>query len=552
MNAYIKNGWDKQLVDPERSHQSPGEQLAPLLPSDGWQEITGAFSSAQQAIPFTNAQIITYFITRTVDDSLPAGDFRSINKSGCNLYRCGHVQKIEVCHASSSDKVYIRADCLPEMRKDRVYKIILKLDSGSYEIDGAECGCPAGRGPRASCKHIAALCYALEEFARLKQLPSFQTSTERLQTWNQPRPRKFQPIPVESMRARMHEIMPPSIRPLQQTRVASHFDPRPEGMRVLGPTASETLRCSLLGLNKPCGFLHVLVPDVVKIEHDHTYCSKRTTTTDAPSPSILATSTDDHVNYRTRELSSDEIAIRKKSFNVSTALQHSIEERTRKQFQTEEWHRLRVQRITSSTCGLILTQKKKTVALLRQCLYSKPLLHPLPLPIAWGRENEQIACRKYEEFMVRNGHSGLTTSPCGFIIHPEKSWLGASPDAKVFDPSSNLQNGIAEFKCPYSKRDKSPQEACSDQGFFCEMVNGKFSLKRNHQYYHQVQLQLYVATTRASWCDFCVYTPVGIATERIYPCSEWKSSHIPQLEEYFDTHMLPEIACPLYKPSYIL
>ena len=247
------------------------------------------------------------------------------------------------------------------------------------------------------------------------------------------------------MCARMHEIMPPSIRPLQQTRVASDFDPRPEGMRMLGPTASETLRCSLLGLNKPCAFLHVLVPDVVKIEHDHTYCSKRTTTTNAPSSSMLATSTDDHVNYRTRELSSDDIAIRKKSFNVSTALQDSIEERTRKQFQTEEWHRLRVQRITSSTCGLILTQKKKTVALLRQCLYSKPLLHPLPVPIAWGRKNEQIACRKYEEFMVKNGHSGLTTSPCGFIIHPEKGWLGASPDAKVFDPSSNLQNGIAEF-----------------------------------------------------------------------------------------------------------
>ena len=46
---------------------------------------------------------------------------------------------------------FVRADCRPEMKKDRVYKIILKLDRRSYEVDGAECGCPAGRGPRASC-----------------------------------------------------------------------------------------------------------------------------------------------------------------------------------------------------------------------------------------------------------------------------------------------------------------------------------------------------------------------------------------------------------------
>ena len=48
-----------------------------------------------------------------------------------------------------------------------MYKIVLRLDSTSYEIDGAECGCPAGRGPRASCKHIAVLYYALEEFGSL-------------------------------------------------------------------------------------------------------------------------------------------------------------------------------------------------------------------------------------------------------------------------------------------------------------------------------------------------------------------------------------------------
>ena len=79
VNAYIRNGWDKQLVDPDHPHQSPTEELAPILPGGGWQEIRQAYSSPCQALPFTNAQIVVYFVTRTVDDALPAGDFRSIN-----------------------------------------------------------------------------------------------------------------------------------------------------------------------------------------------------------------------------------------------------------------------------------------------------------------------------------------------------------------------------------------------------------------------------------------------------------------------------------------
>ena len=52
---------------------------------------------APPAWAFTNAQIISYFVTRTADDGLPVADFKSLNNSAGNLYHCGHVQKIEVC-----------------------------------------------------------------------------------------------------------------------------------------------------------------------------------------------------------------------------------------------------------------------------------------------------------------------------------------------------------------------------------------------------------------------------------------------------------------------
>ena len=54
---------------------------------------------------------------------------------------------------------------------------------------------------------------------------------------------------------------------------------------------------------------------------------------------------------------------------------------------------------------------------------------------------------------------------CGFIIHPTLGWLGASPDAFVTDPHSCLPDGIAEFKCPYSKREMTPIDACQDPKF---------------------------------------------------------------------------------------
>ena len=78
------------------------------------------------------------------------------------------------------------------MRKDRDYKIQVVL-SPVGEIIFAEEGCPAGKGPKGSCKHIAAFCYALEEFVRLEFTRPFLSCTSRLQTWNQPRQKKLSP-----------------------------------------------------------------------------------------------------------------------------------------------------------------------------------------------------------------------------------------------------------------------------------------------------------------------------------------------------------------------
>ena len=130
--------------------------------------------------------------------------------------------------------------------------------------------------------------------------------------------------------------------------------------------------------------------------------------------------------------------------------------------------------------------------------------------------------------MHQHGHPTLTVRLSGFIIHPQEGWFGLSPDGIIIDSSDNTCKGLLEVKCPYTKRDMSPEEA--DPNFYCYISdNGTFTLKRSHWYYHQVQLQLYVSADFCEWCDFCVYTIKGVLIEQIYTDSEWVKSGITQL-----------------------
>ena len=95
--------------------------------------------------------------------------------------------------------------------------------------------------------------------------------------------------------------------------------------------------------------------------------------------------------------------------------------------------------------------------------------------------------------------------PCGLVINPKCSWLGSSPDRRVYDiaaaqngssdpfglfESKVVQEGVTSFDAvSYLKRDP---------------VTNELRLKENHIYYLQVQCQL--GTTGLDWCDFSSMT----------------------------------------------
>ena len=121
-------------------------------------------------------------------------------------------------------------------------------------------------GPSGSCKHIAALCYAFSDFCKCGSVPEFLTCTDKLQSWNKPRGRKVNVIPVEQLCARRSELN-------NKTHKSVVYDPRPERFREVLPSSVEQLRCDLLNdsCTKSCALLTILVPSVHSIQHDHTY-----------------------------------------------------------------------------------------------------------------------------------------------------------------------------------------------------------------------------------------------------------------------------------------
>ena len=254
VNAFIKYGWDKNVCNPYGGDvlaDPCGSGLHGVLPypEGSWTVISKAFSSAN--VPqFNTSHIVAYFVTRTVSDCLPAADFKSVNKSAENLFRCGHVQSIQVC--TTETHLYVRANCLPEMKKDRVYRVCMALTIDGHDLVHAECGCPAGRGPHGSCKHICAMCWwtSVDLSGYLISVP---VQTMQLQQWNQPRGRSVDFIPVDKLGASRRELLPQKDRTYGSLMI---FDPCPPSLREADPKALEEFRCDLLGFAQPCGFFN--------------------------------------------------------------------------------------------------------------------------------------------------------------------------------------------------------------------------------------------------------------------------------------------------------
>ena len=82
----------------------------------------------------------------------------------------------------------------------------------------------------------------------------------------------------------------------------------------------------------------------------------------------------------------------------------------------------------------------------------------------------------------------------------------------------------------------------------CILENNKIKLNNRHQYYYQIQQQLFV--TEKNWTDFVVKGSMSesIYIERVmFDSNFWYFGVLPKLQSFFANHILPEIAYPSIK-----
>lgn len=181
-----------------------------------------------------------------------------------------------------------------------------------------------------------------------------------------------------------------------------------------------------------------------------------------------------------------------------------------------EWFEARKNRVTGSQVGAILglNPYKKPAEVMRDMVRS---YHGLAseftgnVATEWGTANEQSATNQFEMF-----HSSVPVVETGFHVHPEHTWLGASPDGLLGD------NGLIEIKCPYGQRKN-------------EVPTFKALAEQAH---YQAQVQIEMFCTGREFCEFYQWAPSGDMLETEHASEQWIFENLPKLQAFYNSFLI--------------
>ena len=451
----------------ELQHLSDSASSSNLAPDSTMDHVSGQLTKNPESLPpFTIEHIMQYLINRKEEDNLQAEDWKNFKSGGFKLFKEGHVRKLYNVRDDLFSET--KCECLPEMKKDRVYQIKITIELSSSDVVAAECTCSAGLGPHRICKHIAAALYALEDFYRMYQFAKEQDDeacTSRLQTWNQPRKRK-----LDSEKSCLIPFKCEDYGEVAKRHHIPFTDPRPRELQRTTDKDIQSLVDNLKQCTTFCGLLDLLT----KSEEPRAKLP--------PTPRSIQWKLHNEILHLELPPSMDIMKAYGEKFVQSImptdAERQSIEEVTRSQSSSKRWIEERYCRLTSSNFGRFLVRKANHVKLAYEILFAKTP-HNVP-SLQWGRKHEEDAFLQYRSSLDDNH----TIRKAGFVIG-SPPYLGASPDGVVEKEGTPVK--LIEIKCPYSARDISVEEACGDHKFFCSLQSDKIRLKEDHSYYFQAQ-----------------------------------------------------------------
>lgn len=210
-----------------------------------------------------------------------------------------------------------------------------------------------------------------------------------------------------------------------------------------------------------------------------------------------------------------------------------VEQSTVLQASSVSWYEQRAGRITASAVHKILhtdfSKPSKSLILSITSASKKDLNVP---SVLHGRNYEPVAIDEFKT-QLPDLHRGGEILKCGFRICAKKPWLGASPDSLL--RCSCHGNGVIEVKCPYMFRDTELGEMLQDSRC-CLDSDG--SLKQNHPYYVQLQIQMFVFDVQFGVLLLYAKSLIVLNIERD---DAFLESARPLLFDFWLKHIMPEL-----------
>ena len=484
--------------------------------------------------------------------------FRGLAK-GYRFFKSGHIQDIEYHELPDfAGNCHIRCTALPSMRKDRKYKVRLCCTTSTSPADHiptvliALCSCPAGLA--GCCNHVGGLLYALDDFVRcgLRE-EAGKACTEKLMQWNRPHSAHVKPRRVTGVHLKKHTFCGRDRR--SKKKKIPFYDPRPSNCRLPNPDLVDRLTADLLKIEKASlaadatghvkmygtsTWLRLLEssPPVSSSDSEAEYDAEggdsRSESGSSSDSEPGSPATQALVSGAEPALLVDEFY--KQHVTITAERAAEIEAATRTQSATAIWHEQRRLRVTATMVKSIVCRRKTDfTAVIRRKL--APARYPTAA-MRYGIKHEADAIKEY---VVRAEKSGqpVTVVESGMVIHSDKQWLSVSPDGLVKDGDHTLK--VLKVKCPYTMRDgMSIQELATRSTSFLTVNESAMQLKRNHSYYYQVQMQMFVCGV--SHADFIVWSPHETLIESIEYNAPFITQCLPALEAFYFKHYLPALA----------
>ncbi|XP_056441326.1 uncharacterized protein LOC130378640 [Gadus chalcogrammus] len=373
---------------------------------------------------------------------------RSKLDKGYSLFFEKYVYDYEVSNIIDRE-VAVRSRCYRSMKKreqPHYLKIVFQADGAN--LQETTCSCTAGK---VLCNHLVALLFQSAHYSMLqvRAVPPPMACTSSLQTWHRPRTKGIHAEPVPDLVVRRPKPSPrsvckstlyqaytgslPDLQVLSLGETLKNIRPQPLISSVLHGLSEVSMVDSSFGPVPRGSPLSYQCPPVVKLRNDVQH-------PDAPSFPKLPLEGSTCPTTFPKFASNSQQFLHLDSLTVTHEMAAEREEQTREQSECPLWQALRKPRVTASRFYEVSHVKGPSSG---QTLAGRILkgVHQTPA-MKRGLDREPQVLEQYSK------HCNVNVSRCGFVIHPDAPHLGASPDARVYDPSAVPCFGLAEVKCP--------------------------------------------------------------------------------------------------------